>query len=52
MLFDSISNTIETLDINLISDERRQVLQPLIDYLNQKIDQNEPDLFGCSSQVK
>jgi len=42
MLFEPISDTIETLDTNAISNERKQLLQPLIDYLNEKNKSNKP----------
>lgn len=42
MLFESISNTIELLDTNSISSERKQILQSFINYLNGKIIANEP----------
>lgn len=42
MLFETISNIIDTLDTNLITAERKQVLQPLIDYLKEKNKTSEP----------
>ncbi|MBC3756988.1 protein-tyrosine-phosphatase [Hyunsoonleella sp. SJ7] len=42
MAFDKISNLIESLDTGTISDERKQVLQPLIDYLNAKVAEKAP----------
>lgn len=41
MLFEAISNTIDMLDINLISDERKQILKSLIDYIKDKTKANE-----------
>lgn len=41
-LFKGISNTIEGLDINEVSEDRRAILQPLIDYLKEKIKDNTP----------
>lgn len=37
MLFTEIESTIHTLDPNLISEERKLVLQPLIDYIQNKV---------------
>lgn len=37
-LFDDIINTIETLDLNSISEERKDVLQPLITYIKGKVE--------------
>lgn len=42
ILFETISNTINSLEINEISDDRKSVLKPLIDYLNDKIKTNNP----------
>ncbi|MFD2726133.1 arsenate-mycothiol transferase ArsC [Hyunsoonleella rubra] len=42
MAFDKISNLIESFDTGTISDERKQVLQPLIDYLNAKVAEKAP----------
>jgi arsenate reductase len=41
ILFEAISNVIETLDIALISEERKKILQPLIDYLKESINANK-----------
>ncbi|RED50685.1 arsenate-mycothiol transferase ArsC [Seonamhaeicola aphaedonensis] len=41
-LFETISKTIKSLDINTISEERKDILKPLIDYLNEKIEREEP----------
>lgn len=40
ILFENISNTLDSLDISIISEERKQVLQPLINYLKEKIETN------------
>lgn len=40
-IFAEISNTISTLDISSISEERKTVLQPLADFINAKITTNE-----------
>ncbi len=37
-LFAEISNTIDTLEINEISNDRKEILKQLIDYLNDKIE--------------
>lgn len=37
-MFPKLTKTIEELDISNISDERKQILQPLIDYIQQKVD--------------
>ena len=42
MLFETISNTISTLDITTISETRKTILKPLIDYLDDKIKSNKP----------
>ncbi|OMP30014.1 low molecular weight phosphatase family protein [Mangrovimonas sp. DI 80] len=36
-LFKSIEEFISTLDVNSISEERKEILQPLVDYIQQKI---------------
>ncbi|WP_298531651.1 protein-tyrosine-phosphatase [uncultured Algibacter sp.] len=36
-VFETISKTIDILDTNDVSEERRRILNPLIDYLNDKI---------------
>lgn len=41
-LFEVIEGNITALDINSISEERKTVLQSLIDYLNGKIETNKP----------
>lgn len=40
-LFETISNTIESLEITDVSEDRKAVLKPLIDYLKDKIKTNE-----------
>lgn len=40
-LYKVISNTIESLDIASITADRQKVLQPLIDYLNEKVEAKE-----------
>lgn len=40
-LYKVISNTIESLDIASITADRQKVLQPLIDYLNKKVEAKE-----------
>ncbi len=40
ILFEKISNTIQSLEINEVSEERKVVLNPLIDYLKNKIETN------------
>jgi len=42
MLFEPISEVIKSIDINTISTERKQILQPLIDYLKEKSKSNTP----------
>tara|TARA_R110002096_G_scaffold37878_4_gene104973 strand:+ start:12423 stop:12557 length:135 start_codon:yes stop_codon:yes gene_type:complete len=37
ILFEAISNTINTLEITEVSEERKAILKPLLDYLNNKI---------------
>ena len=41
-VFEAISNVIYALDVAIISEERRETLQPLIEYLNEKRKANEP----------
>lgn len=38
-LFKSIEEFISTLDVNSISEERKEILQPLVDYIQQKVAQ-------------
>lgn len=40
-VFEAISSTISSLDITLISEDRKKTLQPLIEYLNAKLKDNE-----------
>ena len=42
MLFENISKTIQTIEISEISEDRKAILKPLIDYLNDKIKANKP----------
>lgn len=42
ILFETISKTIDSLEITAISEERKVILNPLIDYLNDKIKDNMP----------
>jgi len=42
MLFENISKTIHSLEISEISEDRKAILKPLIDYLNDKIKVNKP----------
>lgn len=42
ILFEAISNTINALEITKVSEERKAILKPLIDYLNTKIKANKP----------
>ena len=41
-LFTDISKAIDTLDINTVSEDRKAILRPLIDYLKDKIKANSP----------
>lgn len=41
-LFKTISRTIETLDVNTIPEERKEILKPLIAYLKVKIEAKDP----------
>lgn len=41
-LFADISNTINALEIDTISEERKTILLPLVDYLKEKIKNNKP----------
>ena len=42
MIFKNISTIIESLDVNEVSEERREILKPLIEYLGNKTNANEP----------
>jgi len=49
-LFDKIETVISTLNVETISKERKAVLQPLVDFLNEKA-KNEEDIrinFICT----
>lgn len=41
MLYEDISDVINTLDLSAISEERKTVLQPLIDYLESKLETDQ-----------
>ena len=42
MIFDTITNIIKDLDSNAISNERKQILQPLITYIKGKVESHKP----------
>lgn len=42
MIYKNIANQIEALDFKEISKERKEVLQPLIDYIREKLKRNAP----------
>lgn len=42
MLFTEIKNTIDSFDFNQVSDERKAILQPLVDYIQNKVDNKQP----------
>jgi arsenate reductase len=42
MLFTEIKNTTNSFDFNQISDERKTILQPLVDYIQNKVDKQQP----------
>ena len=42
ILFEPISNVINSLEITEISEDRKAILKPLIDYLKDKIESNKP----------
>lgn len=42
ILFETISSSIKTLEINEISEQRKDILKPLIDYLKGKIEADKP----------
>ncbi|MBE8723410.1 low molecular weight phosphatase family protein [Flavobacterium hungaricum] len=42
MLFTEIKNTINSFDFNQISEERKTILQPLVDYIQNKVDNKLP----------
>lgn len=41
-LFEDIINTIDNLELSTITEDRKQVLQPLIDYVKAKVETNSP----------
>ena len=41
LVFPEIAQTISSLDINQISDDRKKVLHPLVDYIKEKIEKDE-----------
>ncbi len=41
MLFKQLENTIALLNLDAISNERKQILQPLIDYIQSKVTENK-----------
>jgi len=41
-LFEDIINTIDNLELSTITEDRKQVLQPLIDYVKTKVETNSP----------
>ena len=41
MLFTEIKNTINSFDFNQISDERKTILQPLVDYIQNKVNNKQ-----------
>jgi arsenate reductase len=42
MLFTEIKNTIDSFDFNQVSEERNAILQPLVDYIQNKVDNKQP----------
>lgn len=40
-MYPNLTKTIENLDVSKISEERKKVLQPLIDYIQEKVDGSE-----------
>jgi arsenate reductase (thioredoxin) len=42
MLFTEIKNTIALFDFNQIPEERKTILQPLLDYIQNKVDNKQP----------
>lgn len=42
MLFTEIKNTIDSFDFNQVSEERKAILQPLVDYIQNKVDNKQP----------
>lgn len=45
-VFTKIEDTIKTLDVASISTERKEILQPLIDFVQAKVDKNEQVLLN------
>lgn len=41
MLYNKIKNTIDTFDFNQISEDRKKVLQPLVDYIQDKVNNKQ-----------
>jgi len=42
MLFTEIKNTIDSFDFDQIPEERKTILQPLVDYIQNKVDNKQP----------
>jgi arsenate reductase (thioredoxin) len=42
MLFNEIKNTIDSFDFNQVSDERKAILQLLVDYIQNKVNNKQP----------
>ena len=46
MLFQAIKDTINTLDVNQIPEERKEILQPLIDFIKERKETNQHILLN------
>ena len=46
MLFQAIKDTVNTLDVNQISEERKEILQPLIDFIKERKETNQHILLN------
>jgi len=40
-IFNKINNIISTLDVNSLSNERKEIVQPLLDYIQEKVTKNK-----------
>ncbi|NJB81907.1 arsenate-mycothiol transferase ArsC [Wenyingzhuangia aestuarii] len=41
-LFNSIENLLSTLDLTTVANDRKETLQPLVDYIQTKVNENKP----------
>jgi hypothetical protein len=51
MINNDLKITIENLNVEIISDERKQILQPLIEFIQTKVSTNQAGLGTNFSQL-